>query len=343
MGRVRFTDHPALAAELTTTNNPICSGGGSAIMVSTEGGDPQGLITYQWDNGLYPAASLSVSPLATTTYSVFINDGCSDPITETVTIVVHPPFAPEFTLSPLQCFGDPGYVIGRVDAAGTYTFLWEVDGETSGADSLALDAGSLAFVTVTNVETGCATDSLIRIPSWPVITALFSSNPNEECIDFDQRDVTFIDLSNNAVGGYWVINGDTVPYVIGENPNYDLGSAGYYQTQLVVWNEGLCVDSMSMDLCIRDSEAVFIPDVFSPNGDGSNDVLFVRGPTLVEVEFAVYDRWGKQLFASGSVDQGWDGTVAGDRSASGVYVYTLIARAEDGTRIERTGNITLVR
>ena len=98
-----------------------------------------------------------------------------------------------------------------------------------------------------------------------------------------------------------------------------------------------------MDLCIRDSEAVFIPDVFSPNGDGSNDVLFVRGPTLVEVEFGVYDRWGKQLFASSSVDQGWDGTVAGDRSASGVYVYTLVARAEDGTRIERTGNITLVR
>ncbi len=340
---VRFTDHTALSADLTTTNNPICSGGGSVIMVTTEGGDPEGLITYQWDNGLYPGASVSVSPLETTTYSVFINDGCSDPVTETVTIVVHPPFEPEFTLSPLQCFGDPGYVVGRVDAAGTYAFLWEVEGETSGADSLALDAGSLAFVTVTNVETGCATDSLIRIPSWPVITALFSSNPNEECIDFDQRDVTFIDLSNNAVGGYWLINGDTVPYILGENPNYDLGSAGYYQTQLVVWNEGLCVDSMSMDLCIRDSEAVFIPDVFSPNGDGNNDVLFVRGPTLVEVGFAVYDRWGKQLFASGSVDQGWDGTVAGDRSASGVYAYTLIARAEDGTRIERTGNITLVR
>lgn len=340
---VRFTDHPALTAVLSASNNPMCTGGGTAIEVTTSGGDPDGLITYQWDNGLFPAASVSVSPTTNTTYSVFINDGCSDPITEEMTVVVHPPFTPEFTFSPMQCFGEPGYVAGRVNAGGNYTFHWELDNEELTADSIALPAGGLPFVTVTNVETGCAADSLIRIPSWPVITALFSSNPNEACIDFDQRDVTFIDLSNNAVGGYWVINGDTLPYEYGVNPHYDLGTAGYYQTQLVVWNEGLCTDSMSMDLCIRDSDAVFIPDVFSPNGDGSNDVLYVRGPTLVEVDFAVFDRWGKRLFASGSVGHGWDGTMGGERSASGVYVYTLIARAEDGTRIERTGNITLVR
>lgn len=340
---VRFTDHPALTAALAASNNPMCTGGGTDVVVTTTGGDPEGLITYQWDNGLFPAASVSVSPTSTTTYTVFITDGCSDPLTESMVVVVHPPFAPEFAFSPMQCFGEPGYVVGHVAALGTYTFNWETNAEELTTDSIALPAGGLAFVTVTNLETGCAADSLIRIPSWPVITALFSSNPNESCIDFDQRDVTFIDLSNNAVAGYWVINGDTVPYEVGVNPHYDLGTAGYYQVQLVVRNEGLCADSMSMDLCIRDSDAVFIPDVFSPNGDGYNDVLHVRGPTLVEVEFAVFDRWGKRLFSAGTVDHGWDGTVGGERSASGVYVYTLIARAEDGTRIERTGNITLVR
>ncbi|HRF78518.1 MAG TPA: gliding motility-associated C-terminal domain-containing protein, partial [Flavobacteriales bacterium] len=340
---VRFSDHPALHAELVASNNPICTGGGTAIVATAEGGDPQGLLVFQWDNGLFPAATVSVSPTTSTTYTVFINDGCSDPVTETIDIVVHPPFEPQFTFSAMQCFGEPGYVNGGVDAPGTYVFHWSTGSEEFVADSIVLPAGGLAMATVTNQETGCQSDSLIRIPSWPVITALYSSNPNETCIPYEQREVTFIDLSNNAVGGHWVINADTIPYEPGVNPTYDHGVAGSYRTQLVVWNEGFCADSMAIDICIRDSEVVFIPDVFSPNGDGNNDVLYVRGPTVVEMEFAVYDRWGSRLFASGSVDQGWDGTANGDRSASGVYVYTLFARAEDGTRIERTGNITLVR
>lgn len=340
---VRFVDHPALSATLSASNNPVCTGGGTAIVVTTVGGDPEGIHTFQWDNGLFPASTASVSPLTTTTYTVQVTDGCSDPVTESIMVVVHPPFEPRFAFSELQCFGEPGFVSGSVEEAGTYTFTWDMDGAEVVADSLALPAGDLVFVTVSNIETGCAADSLIRIPSWPVITALFSSNPNEPCIDFDQRDVTFIDLSNNAVGGHWVINGDTIPYELGVDPHYDLGMAGSYTTQLVVWNEGFCTDSMTMDLCIRDSEAVFIPDVFSPNGDGNNDFLYVRGPSLVDVEFAVYDRWGTRLFASGNVGDGWDGTANGERSASGVYAYTLLARTEDGTRIERSGTITLVR
>lgn len=340
---LHFTDHPALTTEVVVNNNPICTGGGSSIQVIVSGGDPNGLVNHQWDNGLFPSATVSVSPASTTTYQVLTNDGCSDPVLDSITIVVHPPFEPQFTFSPMQCFGDAGYVVGSVIGSGTYSFHWEL--ETGGvlADSVALPAGGLAFVTVTNNETGCATDSLVRIPSWPVITALFSSNPNESCIDFDQRNVTFIDLSNNAVGGYWVINSDTVPYEFGVNPSYDLGHAGYYQVDLVVWNEGNCVDSMAMDMCIRDSEAIFIADVFSPNGDGNNDVLFVRGPTITELDLTIYDRWGAPLFRTNSVDQGWDGTVRGALAASGVYLYTLVARTTEGDRIERTGNITLVR
>ncbi|HRH70302.1 MAG TPA: gliding motility-associated C-terminal domain-containing protein [Flavobacteriales bacterium] len=340
---LHFTDHPPLTTELVVSNNPICTGGGSEIQVITSGGDPDGLIDHQWDNGLFPAATQNASPTTTTTYHVLTTDGCSDVVADSITIVVHPPFEPQFAFSPMQCHGDPGYVIGSVTGTGTYTFSWDLSPTDMVGDSIALPAGGLAFVTVTNNETGCATDSLIRVPSWPAITALFSSNPNEECIDFDQRDVTFIDLSNNAVAGFWVINGDTVPYEFGVNPHFDLGTAGYYETQLVVWNEGNCVDSMSLDMCIRDSEAIFIPDVFSPNGDGNNDVLFVRGPTIIELDFAIYDRWGARLFSTTSVGNGWDGTVDGDQSTSGVYLYTLTARTEDGDELVRTGNITLVR
>ncbi|MEO8066457.1 MAG: gliding motility-associated C-terminal domain-containing protein [Flavobacteriales bacterium] len=337
-----FTDYGALSTQVLVSNNPICGDGGSVIEVVPSGGNPNYPVSYQWSDGAFPIETNNVSPDSTTLYIVTTTDGCSDPVIDSVLITVHPPFQEEFAFSAMQCYGEPGYVSGSVIGTGTFTFSWDT-GSLQTGDSVNLPAGELVQVHVENDATGCSHDTLIQVPSWPAITALFSANPDEPCVPWDQRDVTFIDLSNNAVGGYWVIDGDTVPYSVGGDPNYDLGHAGYYSVQLVVWNQGNCTDSMSLDICIEDSEAIFLPDAFSPNGDGSNDVLYVRGGTIAGMEFAVYDRWGARVFSSTQREHGWDGNTNDAQSPSGVYLYTLQATLDNGDVIERTGNITLVR
>ena len=337
-----FTDHPALATQISASNNPICGGGGSVIEVLPMGGNPNYPVSYQWSDGAFPIETNSVSPDTTTWYVVTTTDGCSDPVVDSMLIVVHPPFQEEFSFSAMQCYGEPGYVVGSVAGPGTYTFTWD-DGTMTVGDSVNLPAGELVQVNVVNDATGCDHDTLIQVPSWPAITALFSANPDEPCVPWDQRDVTFIDLSNNAVGGYWVIDGDTVPYSLGTDPSYDLGHAGNYSVELVVWNQGNCTDSMSLDICIQDSEAIFLPDAFSPNGDGNNDGLYVRGGTIADMDFALYDRWGNRVFSSNDAQHGWDGNTNDAPSPSGVYLWTLRATLDDGTTVERTGNITLVR
>ncbi|MBK7943215.1 MAG: gliding motility-associated C-terminal domain-containing protein [Flavobacteriales bacterium] len=337
-----FTDHPALTTQVDVSTSTICEDGGSSITVNTSGGLPGGFISHQWSDGLFPVPTQNVQPVATTTYIVATTDGCSDPVVDSITITVHPPFQEAFTFSAMQCYGEAGHVAGSVSGDGTYTFSWATVPPQTG-DSIALPAGTVVNVEVTNDQTGCAHDTLIQIPSWPAVTALFSPNPDEPCVPWEQREVTFIDLSLNATGGYWVIAGDTLPYAWGTDPQYEHGVAGTYNVQLVVWNDGGCTDSLGMDICIRDSEAVFVPDAFSPNGDGLNDILFARAPAALELEFAVYDRWGAQVFRSTTTDHGWDGTADGALSPSGVYLYTLRARLDDGAMEERTGNITLVR
>ena len=283
-----FTDHPALTTQVDVSNSTICEDGGSTITVNTSGGLPGGFITHQWSDGLFSVPTQSVQPDGTTTYVVATTDGCSDPVVDSITIVVHPPFQESFTYSAMQCYGEAGHVTGVVAGDGTYTFTWSTAPPQTG-DSIALPAGTVVNVEVTNDQTGCAHDTLVQVPSWPAVTALFSPNPDEPCVPWEQREVTFIDLSLNATGGYWVIAADTLPYAWGTDPDYDHGVAGYYTVQLVVWNDGGCTDSLSMDICIRDSEAVFVPDAFSPNGDGVNDVLHARAPSALELEFAVYD------------------------------------------------------
>lgn len=92
-----------------------------------------------------------------------------------------------------------------------------------------------------------------------------------------------------------------------------------------------------------DEPLVFVPNAFSPNGDGLNDVLYVRGDILVDIEFAVYDRWGEKVFETKDKTIGWDGTFRNKMCEPGVYVYYLQATCISGIKNIIKGNVTLIR
>jgi gliding motility-associated-like protein len=88
---------------------------------------------------------------------------------------------------------------------------------------------------------------------------------------------------------------------------------------------------------------IFIPNLFSPNGDGVNDVLYVYGTAIAQLEFRVYNQWGQLVFTSKDQRQGWDGTMSGQKQPVGVYVYIVRAVMQDGQVITKKGNVTLMR
>jgi gliding motility-associated-like protein len=89
--------------------------------------------------------------------------------------------------------------------------------------------------------------------------------------------------------------------------------------------------------------SIFVPEAFSPNGDGQNDVLYVRGDCIKTMDFIVFDRWGNKVFETNDKDNGWDGNSKGQAMNTGEYVYSLTATKYDGTTIEKKGNVVLVR
>ncbi len=88
---------------------------------------------------------------------------------------------------------------------------------------------------------------------------------------------------------------------------------------------------------------VFIPTAFSPNNDGENDRLYVRGKCITQMDFVVFDRWGNKVFESESLNTGWDGTYKGQPMNTGTYVWYLKATLADGTTLDKKGNVELVR
>ncbi len=114
-----------------------------------------------------------------------------------------------------------------------------------------------------------------------------------------------------------------------------------------IGNEGIC--SVSDTVIVRVFESIcgppniFVPNAFSPNGDGENDVLYVRGSVITDVEFSVFDRWGEKVFETDDISRGWDGLYKGKLAEPAVFVYYLHAVCGDGQTYFEKGNVTLIR
>ena len=94
---------------------------------------------------------------------------------------------------------------------------------------------------------------------------------------------------------------------------------------------------------VCDNPFVFVPNAFSPNGDGENDILYVRSRIVQDIIFRVFNRWGEMVFESTSMSSGWDGSFKGRKCDPDVYDYYLKVICVDGQENIIKGNVTLLK
>jgi len=128
------------------------------------------------------------------------------------------------------------------------------------------------------------------------------------------------------------IVGTSVGLVFSENVSAD-------KNYLTVADNGNCIGDTGMVTIDAISCEFFIPNAFSPNGDGENDLFRVRGEGVTNYNIRIYDRWGNRVFDSKDINEIWDGSA----NNKGVYVYYLKATLLDGSQAVLTGNITLAK
>jgi len=90
-------------------------------------------------------------------------------------------------------------------------------------------------------------------------------------------------------------------------------------------------------------DGIYVPNAFTPNGDGINDVFLVYGTAIASVKLIIYNQWGGQIFISTDMGKGWDGTNKGTKAPGGLYTYTLEAIMQDGKRVTKGGSFNLIR
>jgi len=105
-----------------------------------------------------------------------------------------------------------------------------------------------------------------------------------------------------------------------------------------------CAASASVTVTVNEvKDDVFIPNYFTPNNDGRNDLLQVYGSSIRSLEFRIFNQWGQQVFASTDAGRGWDGTASGKAQPVGVYSYVARITLQSGKQINLKGSINLIR
>jgi gliding motility-associated-like protein len=228
------------------------------------------------------------------------------------------------------------------------SYLWDF-GDGSSRSNLKnpshvfqIDGNKMVSLTATTAS-GCkATDTLeVGVKSSP--KAYFTTSKDSSLLDFSEP-IEFINLTTGEyTKALWEFgDGDISSDLFNTQHQYD--SLKRFEVKLTVWNnQNECPDSYTKVAELR--PILLLPNVFSPNGDGQNDQLFLIYRLIDELEeFKIYNRWGQVVFdANGNLKARWDGTYKGTDQEIGSYVAYVKAKGKHGINYNFKQNITLIR
>lgn len=328
---------------------------GESITLSAIGSGGNGSYSFLWNQGLGAGQSQTITPTEDTTYMVVLFDACETPSdTDYVFVeVITPPTIDFFADQRTGCAPLTVKFTGNGIPADA-TCFWEFgDGSTStdyGFTSYTYTAGGCFSVklTITTAD-GCTVQLEYIDYICPDAQPVAGFNWSPKLPSIFNSEVRLNNISQGAVSYEWTISVDgTISTFNTDNVRFTFPSAepGTYPVCLIATNASGCADTICHDIRIVDDVHVFIPNAFTPNGDGLND-FFVPVLSTYDVtnyEFRIFDRWGQELFYSDRQDEAWDGKKFGDTLPIGVYVWMIRLRKEwNNEWKDLKGHVTIVR
>ena len=347
-----------------TINTPdtLCAGSVFNFMVKTSPAAPANT-EYEWViNGspagvgnIYAIPGLVNGDQVYCQVTIEVFNGCSLPTvinSDTVTVAIRAIQPSSISIGYLPtavCSGQPQFFTATVAGGGVSpTYQWEVNGNPIGSSdsptlTSTLGPGDVVSCTVADTV-GCIASSTASVNPVVNATPIVGTGP---AIVLSKGNSTTLELPvTGDVAGYtWT------PDLALSDPDVADPVATPSSTTtytLTVSSPAGCMDSGQLKVEVFSPLA--IPNAFSPNGDGHNDIFYVIGGPVGSVvkEFAVFDRWGQRVFQAHDTAPddpafGWNGNIGGQPAPMGAYVYEIVIGLADGTHQLYRGTVMLVR
>lgn len=297
------------------------------------------------DNGIAGTWSVPFNDQVTTNYTftpdtTSVLSSCSPSVTESIAII--PALTPSFNFVDSLCenavFNFPDISLEGINGIWTPTFNNQV------TQNYTFTPSTLG-ITNTNIGLRCpqVVNQVVTILANPVA----DFTPQYSVLPLFMPSTILDNNSTNAYTYFWNFGDGTTNDSIFSPEHTFPEEAGSYLVSLQVSNQLGCMDTTSQVIVIEHDPVVFIPNAFTPDGDGLNNeftAVFPENMKLASYEMYIYDRWGELVFYSQDPKQGWDASLAGFDAPDGVYSY-LVKYKEFGyvNKFQVTGSVVVIR
>ncbi len=328
---------------------PICVGGGTTLVANAGGGDGQ--FSYNWMPGNLTGSTVTVTPNTTTLYTVTVTDGCGQTAVQNVNIVVQQVPVVSFTADTTHgC--TPLLVNFTLDTTGfgTTSFLWNFNDNGTTSTSVNpshtfLTAGCHDVSLTVTVPPGCAVTQnypcMINTIAQP--SASFAATPT--ITDILNPTIELENTSTNGNSWSWDYGDNSTSTVFEQDHTYEL--PGNYPIYLIVMNDSGCSDTALVNIIVRDYHTFYIPNAFTPDDNGRNEVFIPEYTNIIEsgYHFMVFDRWGNLVYETRNIKEGWNGRAknSGAMMEIGAYVYKITYMDNMNMVHSHIGHVSLVR
>ncbi|MBK7871705.1 MAG: gliding motility-associated C-terminal domain-containing protein [Saprospiraceae bacterium] len=354
---IRINVYPIINAEamITSPRDTICPGETVKLRASATGGEEP--FTFAWNNGLGAGDEKEVSPTQTTTYMVTVTDANMCTAVASVTVVVAPVNAtvPTETIVCLPT-DDAMLSVTNLDPNQTLTYQWSPTNAILTDPTLqtvTVDPNiSNTFTVIVTNQFGCK-DTLEGSTNILNLPLLINATVTPDTINNGETAQLNLSGCPNCNTFSWTSN--PLDNSI-SNPNIANPTVSPEETTTYTVNvaQGICTAQDTVTLFVRNCDpVVFLPNAFTPNGDGINDIWRIRSNSinLLKPEaggstyLVVYNRWGQKVFETRDPEVGWNGKFnnTGAQLPPDAYGWIVQTVCPTGQRYEAQGNVTLLR
>jgi len=328
-----------LAPELSVTSvSASCNFNNGTAMATATGGS--GNYSYVWSTVPQQNTASAIN-LSQGNYIVTVSDGNCQ--VQANVIVGHiPPPTISLSTQDAHCGQSNGSAtVIASGGSGNYTYLWSTNPPQNTSVATQLTQGVYG---VTVSDANCEASGLVSIWDIPGPDASFYYMPRK--LDIYNPTATFYNDSQGAVSSsQWTFGDGSYSNI--HDPVHTFPGAGEYEVILTVSDNYGCSDTAVQVIIVSEVLEFFMPNAFTPDGDGKNDVFGPKGIYISpdDYSFAIFNRWGEIIFYTNDIELHWDGTSksGNELAPQGTYVYHVNYSSVSGKKHSKIGNVTLLR
>ena len=337
---VTITDLPGPSFIIDSLKPASCYNGNDGAIFISSINDTAGY-NYSWSTGTTTEDNFN---LIKGEYTLTVQD--TNNCTQILTFTISEPDSISFTISGETSICQQENVILTATVKGgtsPYSFNWDPGAMNGSSVNISPSATTTYTLTVSDANNCPIPSQSFTVNVFPKPAADFTMTPLHT--GFTNSPVVFKDLSDGADHWLWmfgdILNGTSIL----KDPFYTYSEPGTYTITLTVNTDEGCKDTLSKTIIMNSYITLYIPNSFTPDGDGLNDFFGPQGMEFIDFEMEIYNRWGEMIYRTFEIDKLWNGKFKNESDIiqAGVYVYKIWVKDSKGETHNYVGNVTLIK